>query len=508
MEKDNSSFLEKVAFIDTKLEELLKSAFKTEKKYKALLKNIEPEYKASALNLLDYLAFRSFDIDKLQKKMQKMGFYDLSDISSHVRQTLISVKRIVGMVLGKKSKYETEEYITARKSQKLLEANCEALFGANPEKRGTRIMVTMPTEAATDIKIIESMLDAGMDCARINCAHDTPEVWEAIIENIHKISKSKEKECSIVMDIAGPKIRTGTLAGEPIIVQEGDSLLLTRDMAPGEARAENKRAHIGCSLENVFYCAKPGDRVYYNDGKVEGRIEEVNPNSILIRITNAKSTGSKIKGDKGLNFPDTHLNCQGFTQKDKEHLAIIAKNQKKWKIQALNLSFIHNPAELDMMINYIKELGLKTGIIIKVETEQAFENLPGIILSAMKIHPAGIMLARGDLAIETGWKNFATIQEEIIRITAAAHLPLIWATQVLETLAKDGVPTRAEITDAALSERSSCVMLNKGQYIVMAIRMLDKIVRRMEKFRTKSEHVLPKLDGAEKLMLSHKKYDI
>ena len=118
------------------------------------------------------------------------------------------------------------------------------------------------------------------------------------------------------------------------------------------------------------------------------------------------------------------------------------------------------------------------------------------------------MLARGDLAIETGWKNFATIQEEIIRITAAAHLPLVWATQVLETLAKDGVPTRAEITDAALSERSSCVMLNKGKYIVMAIRMLDKIVRRMEKFRTKSENVLPKLDGAEKLMLSHRKYDI
>ena len=96
----------------------------------------------------------------------------------------------------------------------------------------------------------------------------------------------------------------------------------------------------------------------------------------------------------------------------------------------------------------------------------------------------------------------------IIRITAAAHLPLVWATQVLETLAKDGVPTRAEITDAALSERSSCVMLNKGKYIVMAIRMLDKIVRRMEKFRTKSENVLPKLDGAEKLMLSHRKYDI
>ena len=164
--------------------------------------------------------------------------------------------------------------------------------------------------------------------------------------------------------------------------------------------------------------------------------------------------------------------------------------------------------ELDEMTEELREIGLNTGIIIKIETEKAFENLPDIILSAMKIYPAGIMLARGDLAIETGWKNYASIQEEIIRITEAANIPLIWATQVLENLAKDGVPTRAEITDAAFSQRASCVMLNKGKYIVKAIKMLDKILRRMEKFKDRSEDVLPKLDGADKLRLSHKKYDI
>ena len=227
-----------------------------------------------------------------------------------------------------------------------------------------------------------------------------------------------------------------------------------------------------------------------------------------MNITNAKAAGSKLKSDKGLNFPDTKLDCMGFTEKDIENLKVIKKNQEKWNIAALNLSFVNTPQELDMMIDFIKELGLEIGIIVKIETEEAFENLPGIILAAMKIYPAGIMLARGDLAIETGWKNFATIQEEIIRIAAASHLPVIWATQVLETLAKDGVPTRAEITDAALSARASCVMLNKGKYIVMAIKMLDKIIRRMEKFREKSENVLPKLTGAAKLMLSHKKYDI
>jgi pyruvate kinase len=126
----------------------------------------------------------------------------------------------------------------------------------------------------------------------------------------------------------------------------------------------------------------------------------------------------------------------------------------------------------------------------------------------MRRYPVGVMIARGDLAIETGWKNFASIQEEIARICEAAHVPDIWATQVLETLAKKGTPTRAEITDAAVSQRAECVMLNKGVYIEKALRLLDKILRRMQFFQERQEVILPVLGGADDLRLSHDKYDI
>jgi len=126
----------------------------------------------------------------------------------------------------------------------------------------------------------------------------------------------------------------------------------------------------------------------------------------------------------------------------------------------------------------------------------------------MQNYPIGVMIARGDLAIETGWKNFASIQEEILRICEAAHIPDVWATQVLESLAKKGVPTRSEITDAAMSQRAECVMLNKGVYINKAVKMLDKILRRMQHFQKKKETILPKLSDAGKLMISHDPFDV
>ena len=133
--------------------------------------------------------------------------------------------------------------------------------------------------------------------------------------------------------------------------------------------------------------------------------------------------------------------------------------------------------------------------------------MPSILLKAMQKYPVGVMIARGDLAIETGWKNFATIQQEIMRICTATHIPVVWATQVLENLAKKGTPSRAEITDAAMAQQAECVMLNKGVYIHKAVKMLDKILRRMQRFQRKGNAILPKLEKADELVLSHQRFD-
>ena len=130
---------------------------------------------------------------------------------------------------------------------------------------------------------------------------------------------------------------------------------------------------------------------------------------------------------------------------------------------------------------------------MKIETRKAFENLPNLILTAMRTPSLGIMIARGDLAVECGYQRLAEIQEEILWICEAAHVPVIWATQVLESLAKKGIPSRSEITDAAMGERAECVMLNKGPYAVTAVRVFADILRRMQAHQEKKRSMLRQL---------------
>ena len=133
------------------------------------------------------------------------------------------------------------------------------------------------------------------------------------------------------------------------------------------------------------------------------------------------------------------------------------------------------------------------GIVLKIETRAAFEHLPDLLLTAMRSPRVGVMIARGDLAVELGYERMAEVQEEILWLAEAAHVPLIWATQVLESMAKRGVPLRAEITDAAMGERAECVMLNKGPHILEAVDALDDILTRMEAHQQKKRSMLRQL---------------
>ena len=137
--------------------------------------------------------------------------------------------------------------------------------------------------------------------------------------------------------------------------------------------------------------------------------------------------------------------------------------------------------------------GPQPAIVLKIETRRGFENLPDMLLTAMASPCCGVMIARGDLAVECGFERLAEVQEEILWICEAAHIPVIWATQVLETLAKEGIPSRAEITDAAVAQRAECVMLNKGPQVVAAVRVLDGILHRMQGHQSKKQSMMREL---------------
>jgi pyruvate kinase len=157
----------------------------------------------------------------------------------------------------------------------------------------------------------------------------------------------------------------------------------------------------------------------------------------------------------------------------------------------VGLSFAQSAADVRQLRRRLLELDAgHLGMVLKIETRRGFEHLPEMLMAALASPAAGVMIARGDLAVEVGYERLAEVQEEILWACEAAHVPVIWATQVLETLAKTGLPSRAEITDAAMSERAECVMLNKGPHILDAIRTLDDILRRMATHQSKKRPLM------------------
>ena len=608
------------------LDEIIVKATALEHDYKGVIDKVHPAYQDSAINLTHYLAFRSFDIDKLQEELRETGLPDLADIEAHVMKSLFDVKSLVNYLSGNPKIENQRNLISIQKSNKLLRKNTKRLFGYKSKKRRTRIMVTLPSSAADDYTLVNHLVQLGMNSARINCAHDNPEVWDRMIEHVDKANQALHKKCKVMMDLGGPKLRTGKMHQGPMVIHirphrdevgkvvksakiwiappgvpppndtadaiipvsaeliekihhgdilrfidsrgknckikikrqtgegkwascrdsayvttgtelslsrveekdnekrfvgelvhkeqyitlhVGDKLILHGDPRPGEATQFDvkgklvQHAHISCTLPEVFQHVKENEPVFLNDGKIEAVIEKSLTNELHLRITYAKILGSKLRADKGINFPESELQLSGLTEKDKRDIPFVA-----YKADAVNLSFVNQVSDVQQYLQEIGQYDAKPGLILKIETKKGFNNLPEILMEAMQTYPIGVMIARGDLAIETGWKNFASIQEEIMRISEAALIPVVWATQVLDNLAKKGVPTRAEITDAALAQRTECVMLNKGAYIEKTVKTLDKILRRMQKFQHKKQTLLPRLKHADKMRISHDEFNV
>jgi pyruvate kinase len=266
---------------------------------------------------------------------------------------------------------------------------------------------------------------------------------------------------------------------------------LTRDVIDSKAVKERKKERgalptVSCTLPEVFGQVCVGERIWFDDGRIGGVIRRVEPAWLEVEIVQARDSGEKLAADKGINLPDSQLNLPALTAKDMQDLIVVAK-----EADLVGLSFVHQAADVDALRTCLRDLGTPDiGIMLKVETRRAFENLPELLFSAMSSKAAGVMIARGDLAVECGYERLAEVQEEILWAAEAAHMPVIWATQVLETLAKTGLPSRAEITDAAMGERAECVMLNKGPHITEAMRTLDDILRRMQSHQTKKRSLL------------------
>lgn len=459
---------------------------------------------ASARNLLQYLALRRHDLRDIQDPLVALGLSSLGGAEGHVQASVDAVLDALGALAGlAPGTRSSPPPIGFDHSRQVLSLRTAALLGPVPRRRPTRIMVTMPTEAADDPALVREMLVAGMDCMRINCAHDTVSQWRAMVENLRLAEDQTRRRARVVVDLPGPKLRTGPLAPQPtsdrkgdyLRLRIGDRLLLGRDEQPTAcSTTEPTPARIGCSLAEAFAVTRRGHHVWLDDGKLGGVVESVDPDSILLRITSAGAKGSKLRAGKGINLPDAVIDIDLLGSHSQDALEFAADSA-----DIVGLSFVSRAREVERVNEYLNEHSRPdVGMILKIETRRAFEHLPGMLLAALGgERPAGVMIARGDLAVECGYERLAEAQEEILWLCQASHLPVIWATQVLDQLAKTGRPSRAEITDAAMGVQAECVMLNKGPRIIEAISVLDDILRRMDRHHRKRRPLLPKLQAAD-----------
>jgi pyruvate kinase len=614
---------EKIERLIESLNNIILEMKSVEKQLGSLAAGVSPTYALSARNLLHYLAVRQNDVRELQERLSELGLSSLGRAESHVMASVLSVLTALYHLRG--SGYNAISHgsppVTYRDGRRLLDEHTTVLLGPVAINRGTRIMVTMPSQAADDYELVRDLLDSGMDCMRINCAHDDAAGWKRMIAHLRKAEREIGKKCKVFMDLAGHKLRTGPverssplirwrpekdargkklkpamvwlrpdgkdvlpplpvdatlpvpdawlgqiLAGDIIEFEDArgkarrlkvvaavgncrvaeaeksayvvhntvlchvssqcdsagvvspagipasekmirlrkrDMLVLIEGDEPGSPAQHDsagrliRPATIGITLPGIFAKIKPGERIWFDDGKIGGVIRSVTSDQAMVEITQAPPKGARLRPEKGVNLPDSTLQLPPMTAKDQEDLKFIAEHA-----DAVCFSFVSCAADVRELQARLKALGgERTGIVLKIETLEAFEHLPELLLAVMQSPAAGVMIARGDLAVECGYERLAEVQEEILWFCEAAHMPVIWATEVLEKLAKKGLPSRAEVTDAAMGVRAECVMLNKGPYILDAVYTLDDILERMQAHQKKKNTMMRPLSLARNLRL-------
>ena len=201
------------------LDAILARMEEDEKAQIATLEAVSTYYPKSAQNLLNYISFRSFDVREIQKHLKNMGLTRFANAEAHIKASVLTIRYLLALAVSHNEQDSLSKHWSIKKGKKLLDRNTKKLLGKGTGKRRVRIMVTQPSEAATNYEMVRNMVASGMDCARINCAHDSAEVWEKIIENIKKAAEELERDVKIAMDLAGPKIRTGKITPGPRVLR-------------------------------------------------------------------------------------------------------------------------------------------------------------------------------------------------------------------------------------------------------------------------------------------------
>ncbi len=334
----------------------------------------------------------------------------------------------------------------------------------------TKIVCTIGP-ASDSPQVLEQMILAGMNVARLNFSHGDFTSHKETIDKIRSASEAVGRRVAIMADLPGPKMRIGELAEEPIELVPGDQFTLTTEDIVGDG------SRVSMSFSRLPQAVKPGDRLFLNDGYIEIEVEQVKGNDVICQVL----VGGELRSRKGLNLPGIDLGISAFTDHDHDILKFVLENG----VDAVSQSFVETAEDILAVRKAAAAMGHDPFIIAKIERSGARENKDGILKAA-----DGIMIARGDLGVEIPIERIAVAQKTIMQAANLAGKPVITATQMLESMTTNRRPTRAEATDVAnaILDGTDGVMLSgesaMGRYPVDAVRMLAKIAAAIEPYRT------------------------
>ena len=481
--------LDKIAL---QLNELENKMLAEADKRKILFKHIHPRQMLAARNMIHYLALRNEDIRELQDQLHIHGLSSLASSESHIHSQLQAILQRLGKT------YPDDELDTCTfvYNQQQIAQKSNLLFGEKSNKAIPNIMVTFDSSFGSNYALIKNLLQNGMNVARINCAHDDEATWSKMIQQVKRAIRHTGLNCKIYMDLAGPKIRTriinkGSKKGK-VKVKEGAIIWL----ADNTSGFNEDDIVISPTEKGIIPMLKKDERVFIDDGTIKCIIESVQDDRAALRIIRISTAKQQIKSDKGINFPDSDISISPLTAFDMACLPFICNHA-----DLVGYSFVRYATDLAELQRVLKKISeAPPDIIIKIETPEAVMNLPELLLSGMQQKAFGVMIARGDLAVEIGFERMSEIQEEILWICEAAHVPVVWATQVLESLNKSGIATRSEITDAAHAAMAECVMINKGDHTIEVIETLKDILQRTGGHHIKKRFTFRPLSIAERFI--------
>ena len=317
-------------------------------------------------------------------------------------------------------------------------------------------------------EMADRLLAAGMNAARLNFSHGTHDEHAAAIRALRQASLRQQRPLSILADLQGPKIRTGTLAGgKPITLVAGRQFIITAAKAPGDA------SRVSTTFEQLPRDVRAGDRILLADGLIELQVTSVRGQDVVTRVINGGSMGEH----KGINLPGVKLKVASITPKDREDLKFALEAGANY----VAVSFVRTAQDVLSAKELIKRAGKNTPVIAKLEKPEAMENLEEILRAS-----DGVMVARGDLGVELAPEQVPVLQKRIIAMARDLRVPVITATQMLESMTEHPRPTRAEASDVAnaVFDGTDAVMLSaetaSGRYPLESVRMMDRIVRAAE----------------------------